>query len=79
MRGDIPGAALRLLSTLKVRTHYQPEQPSDHWRAVAKANNTRAVVIAGEHYESLTEAGRHLGCCRETVRRMIRNGEARYV
>lgn len=79
MKGDIPGAALRLLSTLKVSTHYQPEPASEHWRAKAKANHTRAVVVAGEYYESLTEAGRHLGCCREKIRNLIKAGAARYV
>ena len=79
MKGDIPGAALRLLSTLKVRTHYQPEPASEHWRAVAKANNTRPVVVAGEWYESLTDAGRRLGCCREKIRNLIKAGAARYV
>ena len=79
MRGDIPNAALKLLSTLKVSTHYQPEPASEHWRAKAKANHTRAVVVAGEYYESLTEAGRHMGCCREKIRNMIKAGAARYV
>ena len=79
MKGDIPGAALRLLSTLKVSTHHQPEPASEHWRAKAKANNTRPVVVAGEWYESLTDAGRRLGRDRSTIRAMIRSGQARYV
>ena len=79
MKNDIPSAALRLLSSLKVRTHYAPEPASQHWRAKANANNTRAVVVAGEWYESLTDAGRRLGCCRDKVRNMIKAGAARYV
>lgn len=79
MKGDIPGAALRLLCALKVSTHYAPEPDSEHWRAKANANNTRPVVVAGEWYESLTDAGRRLGRDRSTIRAMIRSGQARYV
>ena len=79
MKGDLHPAALRLAAQLPCRTHHAPEPDSDHWRARHYANNVRQVVIAGRHYESLTEAGRRLGICRETVRRMIKAGEGRYL
>lgn len=67
-------AHLRLLSTLPVRTH--------EWERVEinerQKNNLRAIIVAGVHYESLTEAGRQLGKSRGAIRNMVAAGRARY-
>ena len=79
MRRDLE-AAQRLASMLPVRTHFcRDDGESNHWRQIQKANHTRAVRVNGVIYDSLTEAGRQLGCCRDKIRNMIRAGAAAYV
>ncbi len=71
-------AHLRILeqSQLTVRTH---SRHFGDYAARNSANNTRECVVNGVRYESLTEAARQLGCCREKIRKMILRGTARYV
>ena len=79
MRPDV-AAAFRLATSLPVRTHLcTDDNESNHWRQIHKANHTRAVRVNGIVYDSLTEAGRQLGCCRDKIRNMIRAGCAAYV
>lgn len=75
MTGDLPEAALRLLSTLPVRTH---ERKAPNLQGRHSANNVRAVVVDGVLYESLTEAARRCGIGREAIRKRIYKGTARY-
>lgn len=67
-------AHLRLLSTLPVRTHEQSSRPP----AERGGHQPRALVIERTHYESVAEAARLRHCARDTIRRMIDRGEARY-
>ena len=79
MRPDLE-AAFRLAATLPSRTHLcEDDSASTHWRQIQKANHTRSVRVRGVVYESLTEAGRQLGCCRDKIRNMIRAGDGSYV
>ena len=68
-------AHLRLIATLPVRTHVcEPDKEPN----TSHANNTRAVIIAGAFYESITEASRQLGCSREKIRNGLKEGAVRY-
>ena len=75
MKGDLHPAAVRLSSALPCRTHIR-ELPQ--YKERLSANNTRAVICNGIHYESLTEASRQIGVCREAIRKRIYKGTARY-
>ena len=75
MKGDPHPAAVRLCAALPVRTH---ERPSQSEQRKDKANNTRAVIVEGVLYESLTDAARRLNRCREAIRKRIYKGTARY-
>ena len=67
MKGDIPDAALRLVSTLPYRTHLSKEpEANPRWRP--GLGHKRPLVIEGVTYSSMAEAARKLGLCRETVR-----------
>ena len=77
MRGDLPACAVRLMAELPSRTHER--QFGEHTRRASAHNREpRCVVIDGAHYRSLTDAARQLRKCRETIRKMIANGEASY-
>lgn len=69
MTGDLPAAALRLMSQCPVRTH-EAKLPTR-----SEANHTRPVKIGGVTYESLTEAARQLRCNRETLRKRLKAGK----
>ena len=75
MKGDLPDAALRLCSQLPVRTH---TQLTEQYQRRLSSNNVRAVIVDGVLYESLTEASRQIGRCREAIRKRIYKGTARY-
>lgn len=75
MTGDLPAAAVRLMSSCPVRTHVRTPQAYAERLSV---NNFRNVIVDGVRYESLTEAGRQLGRSRGAIRNMIARGEACY-
>ena len=75
MKGDLHPAAVRLSAALPVHTHTRPVPA---FKERNSANNTRAVICNGIHYESLTEASRQIGVCREAIRKRIYKGTARY-
>ena len=75
MKGDLPAAAVRLLSCCTARTH---ERPHNAYAERLSSNNVRPVRIGHITYESLVEASRQLRKSRETIRRMIERGEAKY-
>ena len=75
MKGDLPLAAVRLLSACTVRTHIRTQLT---YEARLSANNVRKVRVGPITYESLTEAGRQLGKSRGAIRNMIASGRARY-
>ena len=75
MKGDIPAAALRLMSSCRVSVHERVMQP---YAERLSSNNVRPVRIGHITYESLVEASRQLRKSRETIRRMIERGEAHY-
>ena len=90
MKGDLPVAALRLLSALPVRVHHAPE-PVSRWEALQAAkraakhrglNNdekTRPVRVKGRDFASIREAVRKLHVSRQTVMAMLDKGEAQYI
>ena len=73
MKGDLPLPAFRLLTELPVRTHERRHIEHLQGRKVV-AN----VIIDGVRYSSLSHAARELHICRESIRRMLRTGEAVY-
>ncbi len=75
MKGDIPAAAVRLAAALTVRTHSMSFRPYSERES---ANHVAACIVRGRRYASLSEAARKLHVCRDTVRRWIKAGEARY-
>lgn len=84
MRGDIPAAAFRLLTTLSVRTHCAPEpvpriqirrNPGDELLRIAK----RKVFIRGRLFDSIAEAKKELRMGSQTIRKMVEKGQARFL
>ena len=89
MRGDLPEWALRLSSELPSRTHeresaYGVETRGGDTTGLGKGHgkngghNSRAVIIKGEHFPSIVEAAAALGTWQTTIRRMLRDGRAKY-
>lgn len=75
MKGDIPLAAFRLLSsnTLIVRTH---ERKS--YVRLQASTTSDPIKVGGVTYESIAEASRQLGYSRGKLRKMIERGKASY-
>ena len=70
MKGDIPAAALRLVSTLPYRTHLskEPEPTGLTARWKKFTGHSRRLNINGVVYESMSEAARQLGVNVATVK-----------
>lgn len=90
MKGDLPQAAVRLLSVLPVRVHTAPE-PVSRWEALQAAKKaakhrgmsneekTRPVRVKGREFASIREAVRKLHVSRQTVMALLESGEAQYI
>lgn len=74
MTGDLPAAALRLMSQCVVRTHIARESA----QRSAKPVNTipRAIIIGGVRFKSVNEASRKLNRADRTIRRWLLDGTA---
>lgn len=71
MTGDIPAAALRLMSALPVRTHERRT-----FVGVQGSKNVRPIVIDGRGYASIKEVKRRLRVCSKTVTNWLNSGRA---
>ena len=71
VRGDLPPAALRLSTSLPVRTHHRPLT----YATSNNVNNFKECRVGGVLYESITEAARALGMSRAAVRNRM-NGKS---
>lgn len=71
-------AHIRILeqAQLTVRTH---ERKFGEYASRDSVNNFKVIVIDGVRYESVTEAARELKCCRQTIRKMVKEGRAEHV
>ncbi len=82
MRDDLPEPAVRLLASLPVTTHTQPEPDQ---RRLGKPKNTypgeprKPVRIKGVEYASLKEARRVLRIGAKTLQAWVDTGMAEYV
>ena len=82
MRGDIPQAALNLISSLQVITHHQPEpltREKRRYAAMKKRGPHRQVQVGKRVFNSIKQASEVLHVHHQTVRKMIRNGQAQFL
>jgi hypothetical protein len=87
MKGDPPPAALRLLTSLPVRTNYRPEPlPQHKWRARQKAvgqgkgaTDRKAINVDGVDFASLSDARKALGVGHMVLRRWLDEGRAKLI
>ena len=77
MTGDLPAAALRLMSALPSRTHEWQPKRREHDKEYIP--NGRRVQIGARIYASLTDAAQRLRLSRHSIRRMVYANKARYV
>ncbi len=84
MRGDLPTAAIRLLSALPVRTHEQKEPDA---RTLGRADvagsgvyhTGKRVKIGAKVYDTITQARTERRCSSQMIYKMIREKRAEYV
>lgn len=81
MRGDIPLAAFRLLTSLRVTTHYKPERAKKEYVKTPYAASVKGQKLAcdGVEYPSHTVAMRELRVGHARLMAMIAAGKVRYV
>ena len=82
MRGDVPQAALNLLTSLPSRIHYSPEPLTREKRraaAMKKRGPHRQVKVGKRIFNSIKQASEVLHVHHQTVRKMVRNGQAQYL
>lgn len=73
-------AHLRLCSTLPKRNHYAPV-PAERGGSISNNPNRkkgRPVIVNGERYKTMREAGKALGMSRQCVAYLVKTGRARY-
>ena len=89
MKGDLPSAALNLLSSCQVRTHERriPERVNlgnpvpvkkAHSLIFGKGGKARKVRIGGVIYPSATNAAKTLHKSTKRIYEWLRSGEAEY-
>ncbi len=84
MTGDLPEAAVRLLSMLPVRTHEQKEPDA---RKLGRAytpgdgifHSGKRVKIGKRIYDTITQARTERKCSSQMIYKMIREGTAEYL
>jgi hypothetical protein len=75
MRGDIPQAAFRLLTTLPCKRHeFNP--PS---KAIAEHQYRRRIRVGKRKFESVRDAIKTLKVSAKTIYVMLENGRAEYL
>jgi hypothetical protein len=81
MKGDIPSAAFRLLTTLPVRVHTKPEPVRKEYVRTPYAASVqgKSLLFKGETYHSHTDALRALKIGHRRLMKMIASGAATYV
>ena len=81
MTGDIPEAALRLLTQLPVRTHEQVEKTKKRytWSPRAFEAKGKRILHRGKYYRSHVEAMAKMRVGKIRLMRMIDSGLAVYV
>lgn len=89
MTGDVPEAALRLLSTLPVHTHearlperqLAPQQRPGHTKPkrIVPPRTTKPVCMDGRTYPSVPAAARAVGLSTRAIYKRLARGSAKYV
>ena len=82
MRGDIPQVAMKLMTYLPVRVHFQPEPLTPgkrRYAAMKKRGPHRQVQVGKRIFNSIKHASEVLNVHHKTIRKMLASGHAQFL